>query len=1081
MSDVLRLSTLGGLSIHKNSDPVAGFISRKVEALLIYLAHEGREHPREVLAEMLWNDLPQERALANLRTVLSSLQAQLAPFLTVTRQTIGMNPDSNYWLDVNTLEIAINSTKRRWSSGLTDSDVEQLTQALTLYRGDFLAGFYIREAQGFDAWRAQLQEHVRQQVIEALSLLIKRASEQNAFTDGIDLARWLLRIDPLLESTHRHLMLMLARSGQRTAALAQFETCRRVLEEELGVKPEDETLQLNERIQQENLAEVSSSVPMVTRPAKTTTAEIAALQRRIPLPSTPFIDRPHELTRILERLKRADCRLLTIVGQGGIGKTRLAIEAATQADSFVDGVYFIPLATLQSEEFLISLIADAADIKLAGKDNLKDQVFAQVKHKHMLLVMDNFEHVMEAGSAFVSALLQASQHLKVMVTSRERLNLQIEQVVVLGGMEYPLSDTIFTAEPETFPSVQLFLQGAQRVAPDFNPTSADWSPIARICRLVEGMPLGIELASSWVQVLTPKEIAQEIEQNLDFLATPLSDVPERHRSVRAVFEYTWGQLSDAERDAFARLSIFRGGFTREAAQKIAGAWPQTLLLLMNKALLKRDNDGRYIMHELLRQYAQQRLAEAADEYVAVQAKHCAFYANLLYDSEHRHWNISRQQFMAEEAGQELENVRVAWDYALDHAPDDEVRKFLLSLFNFFAFFNRFREGVDLFHQAGERLRRRGVALDNLLLAELIMYEGIFLKNMAYVNEAQTVLDSTWPTIERNGTLLDLSNFTNAYAGVAYTRGDYVTAYDWYMRRLDVDRRLHQAAGEANTLAHLGDIAIVQGDYEKAYGLLSEALSINRRIDSAWGASNTLAPLGDVAYKLGQYEQARRYFQESLALSQPTGEKRSTAVALVNLGRTLTALGHHSEALRYCQDSLTIFESTNNRWGMSFAYAHLGRVCFASGDLDGAKRHYQKAASICNAIHNRWVLAFTLRQMSKLELTQGDPRLAKQNAIEALTLAKEIGAKPLILDTLVAVGSALCYVGLGNNNESALIGGMCSLLSAAQHPISEYDTRTEAEVLIAEISPRLSPHVTDAIKIQSSTLTLEQVVDAAIQS
>jgi predicted ATPase len=451
------------------------------------------------------------------------------------------------------------------------------------------------------------------------------------------------------------MMLLLAKSGQRSAALAQYETCRRHLAEELGVDPSAETQVLYTRLK-------AAAVPH---------------PHNLPPQTTPFVGRETELARIANYLETPDCRLLTLVGLGGVGKTRLALQAAAaNLALFQDGVFFVSLTAVDSPEALVAHLAGALNFSPGGPLDPKAQLLNYLRSKEVLLALDNFEQLLsvpaggkQGGADWVIEILRAAPRVKVLTTSRERLNLQEEWVLEVGGLEYPQEDWIMDSErsslfqpsnPPVFQSsslptlqpsnsysaIALFIQLARRVQPDFTLSDANQAEVIRLCRLLQGMPLGLELATTWLPVLSCTEIVAEIERDLDFLATSVRNVPDRHRSMRAVFESSWSLLSEPERNVLKRLSVFQGGFRREAALQVAGASLPLLLGLLNKSFVRRDATGRYDMHELIRQYAADKLAQSPLEKEQTKDQHCAYYAEFM-----------RQRDGRLESTQQLETVR----------------------------------------------------------------------------------------------------------------------------------------------------------------------------------------------------------------------------------------------------------------------------------------------------------------------------------------------------------------------------------------------------------------------------------------
>jgi predicted ATPase len=416
----------------------------------------------------------------------------------------------------------------------------------------------------------------------------------------------------------------------------------------------------------------------------------------LPPQSTPFIGRVREINKIVGLIDDPACRLITLVGSGGMGKTRLALEAVRQIitreisespPTFANGAYFIALQSVKSHELIASTIAETIGFSFRGQDNPQAQLLDYLRDRQLLLILDNFEHVLE-GADLMGDILQVAPNVQLLVTSREALNLQEEWVWHVKGMRFP--DVNQVDEIEKYSAIKLFIERAQRVQRDFVP-EREQACIIRVCRLVGGMPLAIELAATWLKRLTCADVANEIERNLDFLTTRMRNVPERHRSMRAVFEHSWNLLEQDEREVFKQCAIFRGGFRREAAESVAGASLFTLSSLVDKSLLRVTPTGRYEIHELLRQFAEEKLDETAGAKESTHDRHCEYFADYLHVRQDNSRNAHQVEFM-EEIGADIENARVAWDWAIDHKKWGAIGRALDS-------FGRFYEEKCWYQQA----------------------------------------------------------------------------------------------------------------------------------------------------------------------------------------------------------------------------------------------------------------------------------------------------------------------------------------------------------------------------------------------
>ncbi|HUK11782.1 MAG TPA: BTAD domain-containing putative transcriptional regulator, partial [Thermoanaerobaculaceae bacterium] len=507
--DGLVLRFLGGCEI-----AVAGATVRlestKTTGLLAFLAVAGGTHSRPKLAGTFWPDLAEDRAAAALRRALWDQRRRLTPAdgdspLQVTRGTVAFDPGPGCASDVERFRRELAGSGPLASRFPGDAGVERLERAVALYRGDLLDGFFVDGAPGFEDWLLAERERLRMAAIQALQLLVGRLREAGETLRALGHARHLLAVDPWLEEAHRAVADLLASSGQLGAALQQLQTCRRVLAEELGAAPTIKTQELERRLRAQ--ARPSPGAGTATAGAGAGSAPVAVRQN-LPLPTTPFVGRQRELAEIAQRLGDPGCRLLTLLGPGGIGKTRLALQAAFQALGggeqprvpFPDGIVFVPASETQPAGVLAEQIARALDLAPGGFPDLPAQVCAFLGGRRVLLVLDGFEHRL-ADAGLLSAILAAAPEVKLLVTSRERLRLDGEWVLELAGLDLPGRDGARGSNRS--PAVQLYLRAARRATLDFRADAAALAAIAAVCRLVDGMPLAIEMAAAWTNVMTP--------------------------------------------------------------------------------------------------------------------------------------------------------------------------------------------------------------------------------------------------------------------------------------------------------------------------------------------------------------------------------------------------------------------------------------------------------------------------------------------------------------------------------------------------------------------------------------------------
>ena len=606
LMDELQLNLLGGLQIALGGAPLTDFISTKVPALLSYLTVTAQPHSRLGLASLLWGNAPEANARKSLSMALSNLRRLAAPYLDITRQTISFNREPPYWLDVAHFCQKASEALDQQEMVPTEDLIASLTAAAELYSGDFLGGVFVRDAPAFEEWALGQREWLRQLALQVFHTLSTLHAAQGEHAAAIEYTGRLLAIEPWQEESHRQLMQLLALSGQRSAALTQYETCCHLLANELGIEPEEETTALYEAIKAGQL----------TRPKPK-----LATMHNLPPQTTPLIGREEGLRQIVNRLEDPNYRLVSLIGQGGVGKTRLAIAAAEQViDRFPHGVWFVPIADQADprkpesrskvrERTMGLTVADSLKLDSPGKSDRIAQLVEYMLPRQMLLVLDGLELLLEEGIGFVQEVLTQAPNITLLTTSRERLNLQAEYAMRIDGLSLPDNDSDPSAAASD--SVQLFVERADRTPGGFVLDPANLPGVVEVCRLVDGLPLGIELAAAWAVGLSPAEIANRIQQNLDFLTTSMKDIPARHSSMRAVLESSWVLLTDEEQETLAQLSVFHKRFDEKAAQAVSHSTHSQLTALLDKCLLSRSVHGRFGMNVLMRVFAAEKLEEMA--------------------------------------------------------------------------------------------------------------------------------------------------------------------------------------------------------------------------------------------------------------------------------------------------------------------------------------------------------------------------------------------------------------------------------------------------------------------------------------
>jgi predicted ATPase len=619
--------------------------------------------------------------------------------------------------------------------------------------------------------------------------------------------------------------------------------------------------------------------------------------------------------------------LLTLVGPGGIGKTRLALQAAQNlveapiaSMAFPDGIYFVPLASISEPDFLVSAIAEALHFSFYSNVEPKQQLLDYLREKSMLLVLDNFEQLLTPpaaspgeslsevgkieGTTLLTEILATAPAVKILVTSREALNLQEEWFHPVAGMAYPPAEGLEVAETaealETYSAVQLFSQCARRVRPGFS-LATEKKGVVWICRLVEGMPLGIELAAAWLKILSCDQIARQIEHDLDFLATSFRNVPVRHRSMRAVFEHSWDMLSEAEQAVLRRLSVFQGGFQPAAAAQVAGASLPGLAALVEKSLVQLSSTGRYQLHELLRQFAEEKLRTVLREQEQAQERHSQYYLAFLQRQESKLKGAQQQEALAE-IGQEIENIRTGWNWAVEQSQIERLDQALSSLYEFYWIRSWFQEGQETFRRAADSL----------------------------AGAKSESREEREPGLEKRSRIV-LGKLLARQGAFCYVLRLYDLAKECLQESLAMARHLEVPQEIAFSLNFLGNVVAWQGDNIGAQPLLQESLALCREIGYLMGAISSLQGLGMVTQYLGRYREAKQWHQESLIISREIGYKDGIAHALDELGTTAWFSGEYQESKQYYQESLSIFKEVGDRYGIAMALGGLALVALGLGE------------------------------------------------------------------------------------------------------------------------------------------------------
>jgi DNA-binding SARP family transcriptional activator/predicted ATPase len=875
------------------SHPITDFASAKTQALLAYLACTRQRHTRDALAAMFWGETSDEAAKTSLRQSLANLKKLAEPYLLIEREAVEFDTHASYALDVQDFELGARG------------DLNAQRDAISRYKGDLLKGLVVKNAPEFEEWLVVERERLRQLAANTLRHLAHAEAQTGEMAQAITYLQSLVALDPLDEPAHRQLMLLLARNGQRAAALAQFEACKRALDKELGVLPEEETTQLHERIRR--------AQHVINLPAET----------------TPLIGREGELKKLSQWLADPACRLITVTGLGGAGKTRLAIRTARDnAARFLQGVCFASLATVEDEVGLVTNLLVALNAPSSGNATAGQHLHGYLRDKEVLLVLDSAEHLIEPCATLLTAVLKDAPGVKCVVASRERLNLKMEWTLALDGL--PSGD-------EASPGVRLFQQAASRASGN----ECEASPsLARICQRLQGLPLAIELAAPWTRMMPIAQVEAELMRDLALLSTTMRDVDDRHRSLRAVFDQSWRLLSSSESRVLAALSIFRGGFTADAARAVAGASSVVMAHLADQSWLQRPADTRFDLHELVRNYAHDQLPD--DERDAVFGRHCEYYANWLADREPLR-RSARQKEVADELRAEWDNIRLMWQTAVRAGYAEVFDKATACVFWICDVLGRQQEGIRMFAEAATSLK--GQSDCDATKGRLILRRGVLARLIGRFDEAEALLTQAEAMLCATD---DMRNHAYALCQLGIfpvVRGDVEAG----LARFAESLRLYRAAGDlrgvSDALQSLGIAEARRGRFERAQQMYKEAVDILAELGDEMELAVALNNLGDVAYYRGQLDHALAHQRAAVEIQRRYDDRRNLAISLNNMSNILCDVGQWDEALDVAQESADLFRDIGGRDGLMNASHSIAAALLGQGDVDRAFGHFNEVMAL----------------------------------------------------------------------------------------------------------------------------------------
>ncbi|MCP5099494.1 MAG: tetratricopeptide repeat protein [Chloroflexi bacterium] len=978
---MLSFTLLGQTVLSKNGVPLTQFRSQKEAALLIYLAHTKQSHQRGFLADLLWESSSTKQALTNLRTVLARLRKQVGDALLITRTSVSLTQENQQQVD----SVILLQTLATVGQIDTAEKATTLQNAIKTYHGDFLTDFHLSKASQFNEWAIGTREHIRRQVIAAYNKLGQYAQSTGDVEQGIAIAHRWLQVDALDESAHTLLIRNLLEAGNKQAAIAHYDHSVKLLQTELGIAPPVTMTALIKDV----------------RPQRTTSFPETAVRHNLPAAYDQFFGRKTDQQEIHTRLDQPWCRLVTITGQGGMGKSRLATTIArSRLNQYRDGVWMVELENIDPDddnlaEAIAVDIATVLDLRLTGSATPEEQLLNHLQHKQMMLVLDNFEHLL-AGTQIVLDIVQRCEHVQLLITTREALRIRAEWTIALSGLGYPTSDT------DEIPSDAVELFAARRAQHQRGEITTDeLTAVRAICQMVQGLPLAIELAAALTYRTTCRAVADSLQDGFNALAASQHDVPQRHRGLHIVFEMSWTTLVPTLQQRLTQLSVFRGGFTAVSAQQITAADLLQLTILGDKSLLTfNEETNRYALHPVIRAYA----AEKREPTDITLQKHAGYFLSLL--TEHTEpLQKEKPQESISLLEPDIDNVRRAWQTGLSEHNADLLYDALTSLSIFYQLRGLAHEGESVMHSTVSAAKMWGG-------------DGIPLATRAGLERArfQNRLGQYRPAMKTIRVALKLADQSNdrwaegmghVWWGESLWRlGEYDTAVTKLNHALTIAKEIHAIFIAGWSHHQLGIINDIQSRYDTAHEHLEQACSAWWALDNARNLSVSLNSIGLVFRNQGDLPAAKQAMEQALAICIEQDNRYLQAMLLNNLSSIYMNQGDYFGAQYYYQLGLEFSITTGSLHSQSEIYINIGKNFHLQGELNLAIENLEHGLKIAEEIGNRPSIVVAFRNVADVKKTKGDVQGAESAYNQALEIAQEDGLKSLECDVLIRLATLL---------------------------------------------------------------------------
>ncbi|MEN8171798.1 MAG: BTAD domain-containing putative transcriptional regulator [Chloroflexota bacterium] len=997
----LKISLFGTFHIQKPDETEIRFRSGRILGLLSFLISEADcSHNREKLLALIWPETSGDLARSNFRVALHRIRKAMDQdsiqdnkYILTTTSTVQFNPDSDYWLDTNTFTETITTCQQAQNQmGRLDKDqIVLLEQALEIYKGDFLSNVDI-SSERFEEWLYAKRETYHRAAIWACIILSENYIRQKSWQPALAIAYRQISLEPWVDEGHRQVIKMLIMTGQPGAAIEHFKKFSKDLADEIGVDPQPETKRLYDDI-------------------KNGTWNAESLSQRIrrfhfPTDFSPFVGREEDLTQIIRWLEAPHCRLISLVGSGGVGKTRLATQASiriseNQKVDFPAGIYFIPLEEVITLDGFISNITKALDIPIVPGETLKSALLKHLRKKKLLLVFDNFEHLMPMKD-LVMSILQSAPGVKIIITSREHLGFQAEWILSVYGLPFPQS--LDVENPESFPAVKFFIQSVRRIQPGLsNALAQKTEAIIRICQLVEGLPLALELAANWVPVLSFTEIAAGIGQGIGIMQTNNLDVPERHRSMETVFDYSWALLPPRHQELLEHLSLFSGEFDRQAAEIIANASLSGLAALVQKSFLHRSTvTGKYHIHPLLKQFARKRLAarekqKEESESSLVRQRYSQYYlGQIIQQKDDLMLRNSWQDIKKHQA--ELPHLHQAWRWAVEHRDFETIGQSSTALAVIYLHLGLYSDGFAVLDMAIANLRNLMQQEDDpapdlkRTLGRLLVETAGFWSFLNEIGKSEELAQEAWEIGQETADFY-IQMKSQYWIGNARFYLSEISESMEHIKKIDQilqNPDLEGSAGE-KALAQMflrdavGKVSLFSGDYAVAEDNLIAAVNQFRFYDNALLQAYSLLSLCNLYLKRFYFDLAHQKIEQAQKIFDQEQYPRGHGHLLFTRGELYVSLGDWKRSFEYFQQSNDISDSISENLNFPLYHNQLGLIFAGQNDLLQAQQHFERSVHISRALNQKLEEADSTYGLGIVAEKSGDIKKAEKHFHDSLTI------------------------------------------------------------------------------------------------